>query len=135
MIVSRPGHVVRPGMSDVYSPPEFFRTESHCRSAEEYQKKYKQSVEDPHAFWSEIASTFHWKKVCQLEQFFFHSQKSLNCLEGKSVSLRVTSLGLRTHRQFSKQNCVSDQTWLESGAHQRKFPQLQLQRQRWPHQN
>jgi len=56
-------------MSDVYSPPEFFRTESHCRSTEEYQKKYKQSVDDPHAFWSEIASTFHWKKAPTKENF------------------------------------------------------------------
>src|SRR5687768_6407273 len=29
---------------------------------EEYKSVYKKSVEDPEAFWSEVASTFSWKK-------------------------------------------------------------------------
>ena len=28
----------------------------------EYNKLYQKSVEDPHGFWSDIASTFIWKK-------------------------------------------------------------------------
>ena len=28
----------------------------------EYNKLYQKSVEDPHGFWSDIASTFNWKK-------------------------------------------------------------------------
>ena len=56
-------------MSDMYSPPEFFRKESHCGSLEQYQKMYKQSVEDPYAFWSEIAGQFHWKTPPTKENF------------------------------------------------------------------
>ncbi|MEZ4721873.1 MAG: acetate--CoA ligase [Flavobacteriales bacterium] len=33
------------------------------RSFEEYQKKYRQSVENPNGFWDEIAQTFHWRKA------------------------------------------------------------------------
>ena len=29
----------------------------------EYESMYKQSVEDPEAFWAEIANTFHWETV------------------------------------------------------------------------
>lgn len=32
------------------------------KSFEEYQDKYKQSIEDPATFWGEIASHFHWMK-------------------------------------------------------------------------
>lgn len=32
------------------------------RSLEEYQSAYKKSMEEPEAFWSEIAEEFHWKQ-------------------------------------------------------------------------
>src|SRR5436190_12790637 len=32
------------------------------KSAEEYEKAYKKSVEDPEGFWQEIAENFTWKK-------------------------------------------------------------------------
>lgn len=32
------------------------------KSFEEYQEKYKQSVEDPEGFWGQIAESFHWRK-------------------------------------------------------------------------
>ena len=41
------------------------------KSFQEYQEKYKSSVEDPEAFWDEIAQTFKWQKsydkVCEWE--------------------------------------------------------------------
>ncbi|HYH56164.1 MAG TPA: acetyl-coenzyme A synthetase N-terminal domain-containing protein, partial [Anseongella sp.] len=32
------------------------------RSFEEYQKAYRQSIEDPEAFWGDVAGEFHWRK-------------------------------------------------------------------------
>jgi acetyl-CoA synthetase len=32
------------------------------KSFDEYQEKYKQSVEDPEGFWGQIAESFHWRK-------------------------------------------------------------------------
>jgi len=32
------------------------------RSFEEYQQKYKESVEDPEKFWADIAEDFLWRK-------------------------------------------------------------------------
>jgi len=60
-------------MSDMYSPPDFFRTESHCGSMEKYNQMYKQSVEDPTAFWGEIARKFHWKKQPTKDNFLSYN--------------------------------------------------------------
>jgi len=60
-------------MSDMYEPPAFFRGESHCGSMEEYRKLYKQSVDDPHAFWSDIASGFHWKTFPTKDNFLSYN--------------------------------------------------------------
>jgi acetyl-CoA synthetase len=32
------------------------------KSQEEYKQAYKKSIEDPEAFWSDIAANFHWRK-------------------------------------------------------------------------
>ena len=34
----------------------------HVKSMEQYRQMHKQSVEDPEAFWSEIANQFYWKE-------------------------------------------------------------------------
>jgi len=60
-------------MSDIYEPPAFFRTESHCGSMDEYRKLYKQSVDDPYTFWNDIASTFHWKSFPTKDNFLSYN--------------------------------------------------------------
>ena len=32
------------------------------RSLEQYHKDYKKSVDDPGAFWAEVAGSFQWRK-------------------------------------------------------------------------
>ena len=32
------------------------------KSAEDYQEKYQQSIENPEAFWGEVAESFYWRK-------------------------------------------------------------------------
>ncbi len=41
-------------MSDVYRPPKALQDVAHCSSMEDYTKKYKESIEDPYAFWNPI---------------------------------------------------------------------------------
>ncbi len=38
--------------------PEAYR----IKSFEEYQEKYKESIENPEGFWASVAENFHWKK-------------------------------------------------------------------------
>jgi acetyl-CoA synthetase len=48
-------------MSDVYNPPTGLQSRSNCGTMEEYQRRYKESIDDPFLFWSQIAKEFHWK--------------------------------------------------------------------------
>jgi acetyl-CoA synthetase len=45
-----------------FSPPETFRANARLSQLEEYQQRYRQSLEDPDTFWGEAASELHWFK-------------------------------------------------------------------------
>jgi len=44
----------------VFPPPAEFAAQAHVKSLEEYETLYKRSIQDPEAFWAEIASELHW---------------------------------------------------------------------------
>ena len=44
----------------VFPPPPEFAAKAHIKSLEEYEALYKQSVEDPEAFWGGVAEELHW---------------------------------------------------------------------------
>ena len=43
-------------------PPAAYREKSYVKSAEDYLAKYQQSIENPTAFWNEIADEMVWQK-------------------------------------------------------------------------
>src|SRR5436305_11568444 len=45
-----------------FEPSEEFRRNAHIKSAEEYERIYRESVEQPEKFWGRIASELHWFK-------------------------------------------------------------------------
>ena len=45
-----------------FSPSDAFRAKAKLQSLEEYQEMYRQSLTEPDAFWSAIASELHWFK-------------------------------------------------------------------------
>ena len=45
-----------------YHPPSDLSSAAHVGDIEDYQKRHKQSVDDPESFWAEIAEGFHWYK-------------------------------------------------------------------------
>ena len=49
-------------MIDIYNPSESFSSNALIGSMEEYQEKYKKSIEDPDGFWTEEAEKFVWFK-------------------------------------------------------------------------
>ncbi|WP_279164585.1 acetate--CoA ligase [Thermus scotoductus] len=44
----------------VFYPSEAFRKQAHIQSEEEYERLYRQSLEDPEGFWGRVASELHW---------------------------------------------------------------------------
>jgi len=46
----------------VFPPPPEFSAKAHIKSLEEYETLYKQSIEDPEAFWARAAEDLHWFK-------------------------------------------------------------------------
>ena len=44
----------------LFPPPADFAARAHIRSLEEYEKLYRRSIDEPDAFWSEVASELHW---------------------------------------------------------------------------
>jgi acetyl-CoA synthetase len=47
----------------VFPPSEEFSSKAHIKSLEEYETLYKQSIEDPGAFWAGVARELHWFKL------------------------------------------------------------------------
>jgi acetyl-CoA synthetase len=45
-----------------FPPPPEFSKNAHIKSLEEYERLYKESIDDPDKFWSRIASELHWFK-------------------------------------------------------------------------
>ncbi|MBU1319193.1 MAG: acetate--CoA ligase [candidate division Zixibacteria bacterium] len=46
--------------SRLFSPSDEFRHGSHMGSIDEFEAKYKQSIDDPEGFWAEAAEELHW---------------------------------------------------------------------------
>ena len=45
-----------------WEPCERIKNQALLSSMAEYEAMYRESVEDPEAFWSKIATQFHWKQ-------------------------------------------------------------------------
>jgi len=71
--------------------PEEFSKHAHIKSLEDYERIYKESVEDPEKFWAKIATELHWFKKwdkvlewdCPWARWFVGGQINLsyNCLD------------------------------------------------------
>src|SRR3569833_2087641 len=46
----------------VFPPPPEFSAKAHIKSLEQYEEMYKQSIDDPEAFWARVAKELHWFK-------------------------------------------------------------------------
>jgi Acetyl-coenzyme A synthetase N-terminus len=59
-------------MEAVYPPPADYGAQ--IKSLEEYQELYKESINNPEAFWGNLAEDFHWEKrwdKAPYSRFFF----------------------------------------------------------------
>jgi acetyl-CoA synthetase len=49
----------------LFPPSQEFSQKAHIKSLEEYERMYRQSVEEPEKFWGEVAKELHWFKPWQ----------------------------------------------------------------------
>src|SRR5258708_33760892 len=74
-----------------FEPPPEFSQHAHIKNLAEYERLYKESIDDPDKFWSRIAGQLHWFKKwdkvlewnCPWAKWFVGGQINLsyNCLD------------------------------------------------------
>src|SRR6266851_5537481 len=87
-----------------FEPSEEFRRGAHIKSAEDYDRIYRESVEEPEKFWGRIAAELHWfkkwEKVLEWNnpwaKWFVGGQINLsyNCLDRHVQSARKNKAAL-----------------------------------------
>ncbi len=79
-----------------YFPPKALSEKAHVKSLDDYQKKYQKSIQDPEAFWAEVAEDFHWfKKWDRVRSYNYDMNKgpiSINWFEGAKTNITYNCL-------------------------------------------
>jgi acetyl-CoA synthetase len=88
----------------VFPPPPEFAAKAYIKSLAEYETLYKQSIQDPEAFWAGVASNLHWfkpwDKVLEWNlpnaKWFVGGQLNLsfNCLDRHVLGTRANKTAL-----------------------------------------
>src|SRR5581483_6440791 len=74
-----------------FEPSQEFRQQAHIKSHEDYERLYKESIDDPEKFWAGVAKELHWFKPwhtvlewdCPWAKWFAGGEMNLsyNCLD------------------------------------------------------
>ncbi len=76
-----------------FAPPANIVERAYIKSIEEYEKMYRESIEDPDRFWGEVASEFEWKaKWDRVRNFDFTGDVHIKWFEGGKTNLCVNCL-------------------------------------------
>ncbi|MDA0747813.1 MAG: acetate--CoA ligase, partial [bacterium] len=79
-----------------YFPPKALSEKAHVKSLDDYQKKYQKSIQDPEAFWAEVAEDFHWfKKWDRVRSYNYDMNKgpiSIKWFEGAKTNITYNCL-------------------------------------------
>ncbi|HUD74032.1 MAG TPA: AMP-binding protein, partial [Terracidiphilus sp.] len=88
----------------VFPPPPEFSAKAHIQTLEQYETLYKQSIDDPEAFWAGVAQDLHWfkpwDKVLEwnlpLAQWFVGGKLNLcyNCVDRHALGPRRDKIAL-----------------------------------------
>ncbi|MFC1693287.1 acetate--CoA ligase [Candidatus Latescibacterota bacterium] len=75
-----------------FSVPDSFRAKAHISSMEQYEKMYKQSLEDPDGFWSEQAESLDWFKKWDKIHSFDPDKIDIKWFEGGKINVSYNCL-------------------------------------------
>ena len=75
------------------APPASFRSTAHVRSSDQYEKMYRDSIENPDKFWAEIAGQFVWdKKWDRVCNYDFKDKIDIQWFIGGRTNITVNAL-------------------------------------------
>ena len=78
--------------ADRYSPPKDFKKKAHIKSLAQYRRLYKESIEDPEAFWAERAKQLSWfKKWTRVLDYDFE-EANIRWFEGGKINASFNCL-------------------------------------------
>jgi acetyl-CoA synthetase len=94
-------------LKEVYPVPDWARKQAYIKSRAEYEKLWKRSVEDPDAFWAEIATEYvDWfKKWDKVEDYNFDVQKGpiyVKYFEGGKLNVSYNCLDRQLKKRGDK---------------------------------
>uniref|UniRef100_A0AAV2JTQ8 Acetyl-coenzyme A synthetase N-terminal domain-containing protein n=2 Tax=Knipowitschia caucasica TaxID=637954 RepID=A0AAV2JTQ8_KNICA len=84
--------VVPDSKEEMFHPPLDLQQDAHVPDFATYLELYKKSIDNPEAFWKEVAAEFYWKKpaIGPVLQYNFDVTKGnifVKCLEGAKTNM------------------------------------------------
>lgn len=74
-------------MSEKHPIPEQMKQRAYINSMEQYKEMYQRSVDDPDAFWAEIAENFHWYKKWDSVRSFDFVEGHIKFFDGGKTNI------------------------------------------------
>ena len=113
--------MIEKNSADLVNPPENVSSRAYVGNIDEYRKLYQKSIDEPDAFWGEVAENFHWfEKWNQVRSFNYNMKEGPVRIEWFS--------GAKTNVCY---NCVDRHLELRPNK-TAAFSLLQLMHQRLP---
>ncbi len=77
----------------VFQPPAELTQRAWIKSMDQYRQWYNRSIEEPEAFWSEVAGTFWWaKKWEKVREWDFDNEISIKWFLGGKTNVCYNAL-------------------------------------------
>jgi acetyl-CoA synthetase len=81
-------------MSDplVFRPSRAFASKAHVKSLDEYRELYRQSIEEPEAFWGRVAERIHWSEKWRTLADYDFIKAQIKWFEGAKLNVSYNCL-------------------------------------------
>jgi acetyl-CoA synthetase len=85
-----------------FPPPENFQTGAHIKSVDEYQKLYRESLDDPEGFWGRLAGELDWIK--KWDRVYYWDPEEIECRWFEGGKINVSQNCLDRHLNTWRKN-------------------------------
>ncbi|GAB4346437.1 MAG: acetate--CoA ligase [Candidatus Abyssubacteria bacterium] len=110
-----------------FPPPKSFQEKAKIRSLEDYEKLYKESIEDPEGFWGRLAEDLHWFK--KWDRVYYWNPEGAECRWFEGGKLNVSYNCLDRHLNTPRAKKVAIQWEGEPLGEDKAYTYEQLHRE------